>query len=65
MSSSPLLQGSEKIDKNSVGQNRIVRFVKSDSSVFSDRAELNTKELGVQALIDMKVHLGPLVGFGA
>jgi hypothetical protein len=64
MASSPLLQGSEKIDKNSVGQNRIVRFVKLDNSVFSDRAELNTKELGVQSLIDMKVHLGPLVSFG-
>jgi hypothetical protein len=53
MSLSPLLQGSEKIDKNSTGQNQIVRFAKLDSPVFLDRAELNTKELGLQALINI------------
>jgi hypothetical protein len=53
MSSSPLLQGSEKIDKNSAGQNRIVWFAKLDSPVFPNRAEPNTKELDLQALIDI------------
>jgi hypothetical protein len=53
MSSSPLLQGSEKIDKKSAGQNRIVWFAKLDSPVFPNRAEPNTKELELQALIDI------------
>jgi hypothetical protein len=53
MSSIPLLQGSEKIDKNSARQNRTVRFAKPNSLVFSDKTELNTKELGLQALIDI------------
>jgi hypothetical protein len=57
MSSSPLLQGSEKIDKNSAGQNWTVRFAKLDSPVFSDRTELNTKELDLQALIDISPPL--------
>jgi hypothetical protein len=57
MSSSPLLQGSEKIGKNSAGQNWIVRFAKPDSPVFPDRVELNTKELGLQALIDISPPL--------
>jgi hypothetical protein len=43
--------------KNSAGQNRIVWFAKSDSSVFSDRIELNTKELGLQVLIDISPPL--------
>jgi hypothetical protein len=37
--------------KNSAGQNRIVWFIKPGSPVFSDRTELNTKELGLQTLI--------------
>jgi hypothetical protein len=53
MSSSPLLQGNEKIDKNSAGQNQIVQFVKPDNSVFLDRTELNTKELSLHTLIDI------------
>jgi hypothetical protein len=57
MSSSSLLQGSEKIDKNSTGQNWTVRFAKPDSPVFSDRTELNTKELGLQDLIDISPPL--------
>jgi hypothetical protein len=57
MSSSPLLQESEKIDKNSTRQNQIVWFAKPDSPVFSNRAELNTKELGLQALIDISPPL--------
>jgi hypothetical protein len=57
MSSSPLLQGSEKIDKNSTGQNQIVWFTKSDSPVFLDKRELNTKELGTQDLIDISPPL--------
>jgi hypothetical protein len=57
MSSSPLLQGSAKIDKNSAGQNRTVRFAKLDSLVLQDRTELNTKELGLQDLIDIAPHL--------
>jgi hypothetical protein len=57
MPSSSLLQGSEKIDKNSAGQNRIVWFAKPDSPVFPDRAKLNTKELDLQALIDISPHL--------
>jgi hypothetical protein len=51
MSSSPLLQGSEKIDKSSAGQNWTVRFIKPD------RTELNTKELALQALIDISPPL--------
>jgi hypothetical protein len=47
MSSSPLLQGSEKIDKNSAPNNLI----------FPYRTELNTKELGLQALIDISHSL--------
>jgi hypothetical protein len=39
--------------KNSAEQNRIVRFTKSDSPIFPDRTELNTKELVLQALIDI------------
>jgi hypothetical protein len=57
MSPSLLLQGSEKIDKNSAGQNRIVRFAKLGSPIFSDRVELNTKELVIQALIDISPPL--------
>jgi hypothetical protein len=38
---------------NSTGQNRIVRFTKPNSPVFLDRTEQNTKELGLQALIDI------------
>jgi hypothetical protein len=57
MSSSPLLQGSEKIDKNSTGQNRTVRFAKLGSPIFPDKTELNTKELGLQALIDISPPL--------
>jgi hypothetical protein len=57
MSSSPLLQGSEKIDETSAGQNWTVRFAKLDSPVFPDRTELNTKELGIQALIDISPPL--------
>jgi hypothetical protein len=57
MSSSPLLQGSEKIDKNFAGQNQAVRFAKLDSPVFLDRIELNTKELDLQALIDISPTL--------
>jgi hypothetical protein len=48
MSLCPLLQGSEKIDKNFVGQNNLV---------FPDRAETNAKELGLQALIDISPPL--------
>jgi hypothetical protein len=51
------LQRSEKIDKNSAGQNQIVRFAKSDSLIFPDTAGLNTKELGLQALIDISPPL--------
>jgi hypothetical protein len=36
---------------NSTGQNRMVRFAKLNSPVFPDRTELNTNELGFQALI--------------
>jgi hypothetical protein len=43
--------------KNFAGQNRIVRFAKPDSPVFPDRIELNTKELGLQALIDISPPL--------
>jgi hypothetical protein len=50
MSSSPLLQGSEKIDKK-------LCWVKPDSLVFPDRIELNTKELDLQALIDISPPL--------
>jgi hypothetical protein len=50
MSSSPLLQESEKIDKNSAGQNQTIQF-------FSDKTELNTKELDLQALIDISPSL--------
>jgi hypothetical protein len=57
MSLSPLLQGSEKIDKNYVGQNWKIRFIKSDSLIFPDRIELNTKELVLQALIDISPSL--------
>jgi hypothetical protein len=57
MPSSPLLQGSEKIDENSTGQNQTVQFVKPDSQIFSDRTKLNTKELGLQALIDISPPL--------
>jgi hypothetical protein len=57
MSSSPLLQGSEKIDEKSAGQNRTVQFAKLDSLVFPDRIELNKKELGLQALIDISPPL--------
>jgi hypothetical protein len=57
MPSSPLLQGSEKIDKNSAGQNQIVRFAKLDSPIFPDRTKLNTKELDLQALIDISPPL--------
>jgi hypothetical protein len=57
MSSSPLLQGSEKIDKNPAGQNRTIRFAKSGSPVFPDKTEVNTKELGLQDLIDISPHL--------
>jgi hypothetical protein len=57
MSSSPLLQGSEKIDEKSAGQNRIVQFAKLDSLIFLDRIELNKKELGLQALIDISPPL--------
>jgi hypothetical protein len=57
MPSSPLLQGSEKIDENSTGQNQTVQFVKPDSPIFSDRTKLNTKELGLQALIDISPPL--------
>jgi hypothetical protein len=58
MSSSPLLQGSEEIDKNSTGlQNRTVQFVKLDNPIFLDITELNTKELGLQALIDISSPL--------
>jgi hypothetical protein len=57
ISSSSLLQGSEKIDKNSAGQNWTVRFAKPDSPIFSDITELNTKELGLQALIDISPPL--------
>jgi hypothetical protein len=39
--------------KNSTGRNRTVQFAKSDSLFFPDRTELNTKELGVQDLIDI------------
>jgi hypothetical protein len=39
--------------KNSAGQNWIVQFAKPNSLVFPDRTELNTKELGLQALIDI------------
>jgi hypothetical protein len=42
---------------SSAGQNRIVWFTKSDSLVFSDRIELNTKELSFQALIDISPPL--------
>jgi hypothetical protein len=42
---------------SSAGQNQIVRFVKSDSPVFSDRTELNTKEVSFQALIDISPPL--------
>jgi hypothetical protein len=57
MSSSPLLQGNEKIDKNSAGQNQIVQFAKPDNSVFLDRTELNTKELSLHTLIDISPPL--------
>jgi hypothetical protein len=43
--------------KNSARQNRIVRFVKPDSLVFPNRTELNIKELGLQALIDISPAL--------
>jgi hypothetical protein len=39
--------------KNYAGQNWIIRFAKPDSPVFLDRIELNTKELGRDALIDI------------
>jgi hypothetical protein len=51
MSSSPLLQGSEKIDKNFAEQNQIVQFFRQDIT------ELNTKVLGLQALIDISPPL--------
>ncbi len=47
----------EKIDEKSAGQNRTVQFAKLDSLVFPDRTELNTKELGLQALIDISPPL--------
>jgi hypothetical protein len=43
--------------KNSTVQNRIVRFVKPDSPVYPNRIELNTKELCLQALIDIYLPL--------
>jgi hypothetical protein len=43
--------------KNSAGQNWIVRFTKPDSPIFLDRTELNTKELDLQALIDISPTL--------
>jgi hypothetical protein len=42
---------------SSARQNRIVWFTKSDSLVFSDRIELNTKELSFQSLIDISPPL--------
>jgi hypothetical protein len=42
---------------SSAGQNRVVRFTKSDNPVFPDRIELNTKELSFQALIDISPPL--------
>jgi hypothetical protein len=42
---------------NFARQNRIVWFAKLDSSVFPDRTELNTKELGLEALIDISPPL--------
>jgi hypothetical protein len=57
MSSGPLLQGNEKIDKNSVGQNWTFRFAKLGSLAFPDKTELNTKELGLQALLDISLPL--------
>jgi hypothetical protein len=39
--------------KNYARQNLIVRFAKLDSPVFLDRKELNTKELDLQALINI------------
>jgi hypothetical protein len=53
LSSSPLLQGNEKIAKNYAEQNQTIRFTKLNSPIFPDRTELNRKELGLQALIDI------------
>jgi hypothetical protein len=64
MSLSPLLQGSEKIDKIVLGkngqsglQNRTVQLVEPDSLVFPNRTELSTKEIDIQALIDISPPL--------